>query len=216
MKKNMYQLGALIGSALIIFSCNNGQPNDVKAAKDSNARAMDSSAVSGNATSTVVPVSVSKEDAQFMVDAAAGGIQEVKLGKMAQQKAAAQDVKNFGSMMDEDHTKAGDRLTTLAKNKNVTLPHSLSPDMQKEADDLEKKNGRDFDKAYIGMMVDDHKKDIKEFEKEAKNGTDADIRAFADSSLHMLKKHLDSAESCNKRIKGHGKLTSDNKTPTGY
>jgi putative membrane protein len=199
------------------FSCNSGQPNAVKEAKDSNSRAMDSSAVSGSPTATVVPVSVSKDDAKFVVDAAAGGMEEVKLGQLAQQRALSPDVKAFGAMMERDHSKAGDRLAAIAKDKNITVPSTIAPDMQKMAEGLQKKNGADFDKSYISMMVDDHKKDIKEFEKEAKTGADADIRAFADSSLHMLRTHLDSAESCNKRIKGSGKkLTSDNKPPIGY
>jgi len=152
-----------------------------------------------------------------VVDAAAGGMEEVQLGQLAQQKAMAQDVKAFGAMMERDHSKAGDRLTALAKDKNIVLPSALSPEMQKMADKLQKKDGINFDKDYISMMVDDHKKDIKEFEKEAKNGADADIRAFADSSLHMLRAHLDSAESCNRRIKRMStKLTTDNKPPTGY
>ncbi|HWK03221.1 MAG TPA: DUF4142 domain-containing protein [Puia sp.] len=199
--KHLITYSGFLAGACICFSCNSGQPNAVKEAKDSNARAMDSPAVSGNTSATVVPVSVSKDDAKFVVDAAAGGMEEVALGQLAQQKALSPDVKSFGAMMERDHSKGGDRLKAIAKEKNVTLPATLSPDMQKMADNLQKKSGKDFDKAYISMMIDDHKNDIREFEKEAKNGADADIRAFADSTLHMLHIHLDSAKVCNKRLK---------------
>lgn len=195
----LYNYTTIMALAFFCFSCNSGQPNAVKEAKDSNTRAMDSSAVSGSPTATVVPVSVSKDDAKFVVDAAAGGMEEVQLGQMAQQKALSPDVKAFGAMMERDHSKAGDRLTALAKDKNIVIPSALAPDMQKIANDLIGKNGADFDRAYISLMVDDHKQDIKEFERESKSGADADIRAFADSSLHMLRMHLDSAESCKKR-----------------
>ena len=126
---------------------------------------------------------------------------EVQLGQLAGQKASAQDVKDFGAMMVRDHSKGGDKLKAIATTKNLTLPDSLSPDMQKEMTDLQNKDGKDFDMAYISMMVDDHKKDIKEFENEAKNGSDADIRGFADSSLHMLNMHLNAAEKCHKMEK---------------
>ena len=216
--KNLLIYSPFLAITLICFSCNNsGQSNAVKDARDSNARTMDSSAVSGSQTAAVVPVSVSKEDAQFVVEAAAGGMEEVQLGQMAQQNALSEDVKAFGAMMERDHLKAGDHLTSLAKEKNIVLPSGLSPDMQTMAEKLQKKNGRDFDKDYISMMIDDHKKDIKDFEREAKGGADADIRAFADSSLHMLRKHLDSAGSCDKRLKKMStKLTTDNKPPIGY
>jgi hypothetical protein len=41
---------------------------------------------------------------------------------------------------------------------------------------------------------------ISAFEDESKNGSDADIRSFADSTLHTLHKHLDKAEECKKMM----------------
>jgi putative membrane protein len=104
--------------------------------------------------------------------------------------------------MEKDHTAAGDKLKALAQSKNITLPSALSTDSQKDVDDLQKKSGKDFDKAYISLMVDDHKKVISAFEDESKKGSDADIRAFADSTLHTLRHHLQEAEKCKKMEKG--------------
>lgn len=191
---------AFIALSVICYSCNSGSSDSTKDAKDSNAVKMDSSGTVDHATPTV-PASVSKDDASFAVNAAAGGMMEVQLGQLAGQKASAQDVKDFGAMMVKDHSQGGVKLKAIATGKNLTLPDSLSSDMQKEMADLQTKNGADFDKAYINMMVDDHKKDIKEFESEAKNGSDADIRGFADSSLHMLHMHLEAAEKCHKMEK---------------
>ncbi len=58
-------------------------------------------------------------------------------------------------------------------------------------EDLSKKSGTDFDKAYVSMMVDDHKKDVGEFEDASKNLKDADLKAFVDKTLPVLKGHLD-------------------------
>ena len=186
----------MLALSLACFSCGNGSQDDsAKDAKDTNAVKMDSSASSNQPVATV-PVSVTKDDATFAVNAASGGMMEVQFGQVAQQKGMSQDVKDFGAMMEKDHTALGDRLKAIAASKNLTLPNALSPDQQKIMDDLQKKTGKDFDKAYISMMVDDHKTDIKDFEKEAKVGSDADIRAFADSSLHTLKMHLSAAEKC--------------------
>ena len=52
-----------------------------------------------------------------------------------------------------------------------------------------------FDRAYVHMMVDDHRSDIRDFENQSAKGTDSLIRVFASSSLQMLKRHLDSANS---------------------
>jgi putative membrane protein len=198
--KNVFCYCAFLTLSVISFSCNSGQPDSSKDAKDSNAVKMDSSGTTDHATPSV-PASVSKDDAAFAVEAAGGGMEEVQLGKLAVQKGSGQDVKDFGAMMVKDHSMGGDKLKAIAGGKNLTLPDSLSADAQKEMADLQSKNGTDFDKAYINMMVDDHKKDIKLFENEAKNGSDADIRGFADSNLHMLHMHLDAAEKCHKMEK---------------
>ena len=182
--------------ALFCFSCNNGSSDSTQAAKDSNAAKMDSAAA--DSTKTAIPSTVSKADQNFAVGAADAGMTEIQAGQLAQQQGTAKDVKAYGAMMVKDHTEAADKLKAIAAQKNITLPASVSTDMQKNLDDLKAKSGKAFDKAYIDMMVSDHKKVISAFEDESKNGSDADIRAFADSTLHTLHHHLDEAEKCKK------------------
>jgi putative membrane protein len=190
-------------ASFFIVSCGNGGPDSTKEAKDSNSTKMDSTADSSGAAKTgSIPASVSKDDATFVVNTANANMTEIQLGQLAQQKGMMKDVKDYGAMMEKDHTAAGDKLKALAAQKNITLPSSISPEMQKNVDDLQKKSGKDFDKAYISMMVDDHKKVISQFEDESKKGSDADIRAFADSTLHTLRNHLQEAEKCKKMEKG--------------
>ncbi|MFC0385671.1 DUF4142 domain-containing protein [Muricoccus vinaceus] len=50
--------------------------------------------------------------------------------------------------------------------------------------------GRDFDRAYAQAMVEDHEEDIRLFEAEARDGTDADVKAFAAQEVPMLREHL--------------------------
>lgn len=186
--------------SLFLFSCGNGGSSDsAQAAKDSNATKMDSAR--SDSTKASIPSTVSKADQDFAVNAADAGMTEVAAGNLAEQQGTAKDVKAYGAMMVRDHTEANDKLKAIAAQKNITLPSSVSSDMQKNLDDLKAKSGKDFDKAYIDMMVSDHKKVISAFESEAKNGSDADIRAFADSTLHTLHHHLDQAEKCKRMEK---------------
>ena len=200
--KQLSNLCLAASLALFILSCNNSQQDAAKDAKDSNAAKMDSTGTDAAGKTSSMPASVSKDDADFAVKAADAGMTEVQLGQLAQQKGMAKDVKDFGAMMEKDHTAAGEKLKALAASKNITLPAAISPDMQKHVDDLQQKSGKDFDKAYINLMVDDHKKVISAFEDESKKGSDADIRAFADSTLHTLRHHLQEAEKCKKMEKG--------------
>ena len=134
--------------------------------------------------------------ADFLTEAASGGMMEVELGRIAKKNAASKAVKDFGEMMVRDHSNANAELKSLASKKNVTLPAALPEKQQKHVDDLSKKTGADFDKDYISMMVDDHKDDIDLFEKCSKNDKeDADVKAFAAKTLPTLRKHLESAQS---------------------
>jgi putative membrane protein len=132
-----------------------------------------------------------KNDVKFATEAASGGMTEVILGKLAMQKGTNKRVKNFGAMMIKDHGKANNKLMTLAKSKNITLPTTPNDEDQKVINTLSKKSGIDFDKAYIADMIDDHENDIKEFDNASKSSGDADIKAFATKTLPMLKNHLE-------------------------
>lgn len=142
-----------------------------------------------------------KNTNNFAMKAANGGMLEVELGRLAQEKAQSQDVKDFGAMLVKDHTKASEELKTLATLKNITLPATLGEDEQKDVNDLTKLSGKEFDKKFVSMMVDDHKDDIDLFKKAAEDKeTDSEIKAFAAKTLPTLQKHLDAVTAIDKKI----------------
>src|SRR5205085_11756855 len=63
---------------------------------------------------------VSSGDRDFMTKAAIGGMEEVQLGRLAAQKGASNDVKQFGQRMVDDHSRANSELMSLASQKSVT------------------------------------------------------------------------------------------------
>jgi len=139
--------------------------------------------------------SVQADASNFAVNAANGGMMEVILGKIAQVNASSLRVKSFGEMMVRDHTEANENLKAIAGALHIALPDSVSDDTKKEIDHMKMKKGKDFDKAYVSMMLDDHKKDIAEFRKCADNCSDSTIKSFAYSTLPVLEKHLDSIQA---------------------
>src|SRR5215831_11732090 len=134
--------------------------------------------------------SAGSPDNRFAADAAAGGMAEVRLGELAQEKASDPSVKAFGRRMVEDHTKAGEQLQQLARGQNITLPVAVNPIDQARYDQLSKLSGPEFDHAYMQMMVKDHEKDVAEFQKEASSGKNPAIKDFAAQILPTLEDHL--------------------------
>jgi putative membrane protein len=115
---------------------------------------------------------------------------EVALGKLALQKSTNTQIKDFANMMVTDHGKANDELMAIAKSKNITLPATVDSTHQKKMDDLAKLSGKDFDKAYVDAMVDGHKKTLTLMQDEAKDGKDADLKAFAAKTAPTVQMHL--------------------------
>src|SRR5438874_8736795 len=110
--------------------------------------------------------SLSAKDKTFMKKAAKGGMMEVAMGKMAEQNAQSDDVKSFGKRMVTDHSKANDELKSIAQQKGIKLPTK------------ERTEKWSSDKAYMTMMVKDHEKDLAEFQDEARNGSDSELKNF--------------------------------------
>ncbi|HEV7349349.1 DUF4142 domain-containing protein [Telluribacter sp.] len=142
-----------------------------------------------------------EEDAEFAVAAADGGMFEVQMGELAQRSGTSPQVKEFGKMMVTDHGKANEELKKLAQQKNITLPTTLSQDKQDKYNNLAKKTGRDFDRAYADLMVSDHKEDIEEFRETAEDGKDAELKSWAASKVPALEMHLERAQAMQNAVK---------------
>ena len=152
-------------------------------------------------TTSKLSIAVEKVDAEFTVKAANGGMAEVELGKMAQQKGVSKQVKNFGAMMVAEHGKINDFIRALAVTKNISIPKTPGADEQKVISKLSGKSGKDFDKAYIDEMIYDHKADIKLFETAAKKCLDPDAKSFAVKTLPLLQEHLDAISAIKDSMK---------------
>ncbi len=158
-------------------------------------------AYSVHAASDAKNEKLSRADTSFIKEAATGGMMEVELGKLAADKAGSDKVKQFGRQMQEDHGKANDELKQLAANKGVELPTSLGVKEKLTVQRLSKLSGEDFDRQYMKTMIDDHKTDVKNFEKQAAKAKDPDVKSFASKTLPTLKKHLKLAETTGKDVR---------------
>jgi putative membrane protein len=149
-----------------------------------------------------------EKDTDFAVEATDGGMLEVQLGQLAQTNGSNPEIKSFGKMMVDDHSKANEELKNLATKKNISIPVRLSDKNQDKYNDFLKKTGKDFDEAYAEFMVKDHKEDIDNFKKEADKGNDPDIKAWASNKVPTLEHHLDMAEQAERVVKGKENRTS--------
>lgn len=144
--------------------------------------------------------SVSTADKDFIMEAACGGMAEVALGELAQQKGQSDAVKQFGRHMMDDHSKANNELQQLAARRGVVVPAALKPKYQKVVDALSQLSGAAFDKQYMREMVKDHEGDVAAFQKEVARGKDADLTAWAKQTLPTLQDHLKMARDAETKV----------------
>ena len=187
MKKSILILLFAAGT-YTIQSCdspNKGADDTVEHAMDENEEMLDQAGDAAN---------LEDDDTDFAVEAANSGLTEVQVGEIAQQKAMDQRVKDFAAMMVQDHTQANEELKALAVSKNITLPTAPGEDHLEIISSLNETTGAEFDKEYMGLMVDEHQKAVDLFEEAAEDSDDAEIRTFASQKLPALKKHLEDAK----------------------
>jgi putative membrane protein len=134
---------------------------------------------------------LSPEDAQFVQQAAKGGNAEVMEAKLAQKKAENEKVKAAAEQLEKDHTAANERLRQIVESHGVQVPKDPAEAREPAMELLRDKSGRAFDQEYVRGQVAAHKRTIELFEKQARDGKNPQLKAFANGQLPTLKHHLE-------------------------
>ncbi|HEY0255951.1 MAG TPA: DUF4142 domain-containing protein [Candidatus Methylacidiphilales bacterium] len=176
---------------------------DAAATKNPNVTGSDQNVngAAGNTAGKEAKRSDKTSDRQFIVKAAQGGMTEVELGKLAQEKAASPDVKQFGARMVTDHSKADADLKVLAEKKGVNVPDSLDSKHKAMVEHFQHLSGSAFDRAYVKAMVRDHQTDATEYREESTSAQDPDVKTYAGDTLKVIESHLSDIKSIQSNLK---------------
>jgi putative membrane protein len=98
------------------------------------------------------------------------------------------------------HGAAGDQLKATAQKEKVRLPMGISSKEQQTYDRLAKLNGSAFDRAYARKMVEDHEKDLSDFQNEANQGKDEKMQQWAAQTIPIIQEHLKQAREMLKAV----------------
>ncbi|HUH93360.1 MAG TPA: DUF4142 domain-containing protein [Casimicrobiaceae bacterium] len=143
----------------------------------------------------VVASSLSQGERRFIEQAAQGGMAEVEMGQLAEQRAQSPEVRAFGQRMVRDHSEADAKLDQIAGSKGVSIPAGLDEKAQSQYDRLQKLAGARFDREYMATMVSDHEKDIADFAEQERSAKDSDVKNFARTTLQTLEEQLKIAKA---------------------
>jgi putative membrane protein len=186
----------------------------------------DSTTIGDNSNAAAVGTSgeADRGTKQFVQDLTEAGTAEVQLGQLATQRATAPDVKQFGQMMIQDHTKAGEELKLIAMTYNIPPETTLSEKHRELTDRLSKLRGAEFDREYINAMIDGHQEVIDKLQSRvdeknrvgvatgqsakdknvkpepADSHVDASLNQWAADTLPVAKQHLEKANSIKDKL----------------
>ena len=198
MRNRVWIAVAVLTFALIGCRENAGQPETDTTGSMQTASETASATTTGSMGGAVS--NMTDDDKTFVSNAGMGGLAEVQMGNLALQKASNADVKAFAQRMVTDHSKANEELSQLAIAKGLALPAELDADHKAALDHLSMLGGAEFDKAYMAHMVEDHEKDVAEFDKASTSASDSDVKGWAGKTLPTLKEHLEQAKTTARKV----------------
>ncbi|HTV04324.1 MAG TPA: DUF4142 domain-containing protein [Acidobacteriaceae bacterium] len=130
------------------------------------------------------------EDREFVHDALQGGMAEVDLGKLAAQKGASPDVRQFGQKMVNDRTQLDNMMKQVAAGIQMDDPKGPSKKDKKLYAKLDALSGTQFDDAYIKAMIKAHSADLAAFQREATDSQNPAVKQGAEDGAQVISGHL--------------------------
>lgn len=214
MRKILNSSLAIAASVLLAFSMSamaqNGSPGQSGATAAANGNSQMDQNSQMNQSDQAKKTKPDKSDEGFLKKAAQGGKLEVELAPIAEQNAQSQEVKDFAKRMLTDHGKANEKLQALATKEGITVPDQPSIAQRAKIEELKKRHGAAFDKAYMSYMVKDHTNDVNEFKTEAYSAHSAAVRDWVSNTLPTLESHLKEAKSVDAKVKNESASKTSN------
>lgn len=145
--------------------------------------------------------SLSAADRSFMTAAARIDMTEAHKGQMAETQAAAADVKDFATTLVQDESLAWQHLSELAAKTGASIPRGINASKDQAIARLSNLKGGRFDRQFTRDEIAAEQQAIAVFRREAAHGHDADVKAYANSTLAAMENDLKLAQKCAKTEK---------------
>ena len=130
-------------------------------------------------------------DKKFVADSGKGSLAEIQMAKLALANSSNPDVKDFAARMVHDHQALINSMKPFARQMGVPPPAKMERAEQDEYDRLAKKKGESFDRDYIQTMVDDHHKDLGDFDTEYNNTQNPALKEAVGKGEQVIKGHTE-------------------------
>ena len=183
---------AFFGMALavaLVAGCNNSADKATNAANDAAAAATPRS-----------DIAMSAPEQEFVQAAIKGNQMEVDLAEIAEGKSENKAVDEYAGQLEKDHSDVLDELRRLADKADIKMNDEPAAEKASMTNQLEALKGTAFDREYVSMMVEAHKKNIAKFESMQANAT-GELKTLIEKTLPVMREHLSKGEALMASIK---------------
>ncbi|MCG2578743.1 DUF4142 domain-containing protein [Dechloromonas sp. XY25] len=162
-------------------------------------------AATGQVAPTQAGLPVAAIERTFIAEAAASGLAEIDAGRMMAARSTDPGIKSYARQLEREHMSANDELKRIAEGKGIVVPAIVSKETRELLDRLRGMPAAEGDRTFVREFgIETHNKAIQLFEKEAREGQDPQLRAFAEQTLPRLREHLTMAQ----QLQRQGKVTT--------
>jgi putative membrane protein len=135
--------------------------------------------------------SLGPADTYFVTQTSLGTPFQVNSGRLAETKGTTQAIRSYAELMVSSHITVNNALLAILKNKApVPPPTLLKAAYTTMVSTLQHETGETLDADYVRGQVNYQKGNTALYEYEIANGTDPDLKAFAQETLPKIQDHL--------------------------
>lgn len=133
---------------------------------------------------------LSKNDREFIRDAAENSMAEMALGRYASGRASDERLKDQGRLLLMFHDTLLREIKQLSAAKGVKLNDTLNARHQQWVSFFDNKAGAYFDSAYMSVVEKHYNEMMEDYQSIVNTTGNKDVRLFASEKSAALKKHL--------------------------
>jgi putative membrane protein len=148
------------------------------------------------------------DDAEIAAITAAANSAEVAQGRLAREKAKDPRVRDFGSMMVDHHGQAIQEQEKLSLQATQSEQSKrLQDDARDALDSLKGKRGKEFDRAYLQLQIDEHRRVLRTLNDQLLPAAkDSQLKAYLENLEPKVESHLAQAERLQEELNGTSSL----------
>lgn len=135
-----------------------------------------------------------QEDTDFLVSAHINSQLQVALGQAATQQSQSPRVQEFGAQLVNENEVVQHNISALAEGAGIEIDPALTPEYASLVDSVQTLSGREFDEAFLDLVIEEHDEDIDRFTRLTSRAENPIVRNMISDNLEILRRRKNQAE----------------------